>query len=64
MLILAKEHPQLLQSMVLADPASFDGRLLEIPEVRAEVEKGKVFVTSALERLQQGDLDGGLEIFL
>jgi pimeloyl-ACP methyl ester carboxylesterase len=63
-LILTKEHPQLVQSMVLADPAPFDGMLLETPEVRAEAEKRKVFVTAALERLQQGDVDSGLEIFI
>ena len=63
-LILAKEHPQLLQSMVLADPAPFDRMLLETPKVRMEAEKRKIFVTAALERLQQGDLDGGLEIFI
>ncbi len=62
-LILAANHPQLVQSMVLADPAPFDEMLPKTAEASAEAENRKAFVTSAIERLQQGDLDGGLEIF-
>jgi len=63
-LILASEHPQLVRSVVLADPAPLDGILPKRPEVRAAAEKRKAVVTRAIKRLQQGDLDGGLEIFI
>lgn len=62
-LLLARDCPELVQSMVLADPAPFDEILPDTPEVKAEAEKRRVFVTAALERLQQDDLEGGLEIF-
>jgi len=37
--------------------------LPETPEINTEIENRKEFVTVAIERLKQGDLDGGLEVF-
>jgi esterase len=62
-LILAAKHPKLVRSMVLADPAPLNNMLPATPEVTSAVEKRKAFVTAAIERLQQGNWDGGLEIF-
>jgi len=62
-LIMAAEHPQLLQSIVLADPAPLDTMLPDTPEVSSATAARKAVVTEALEKLQAGDLDGGLEVF-
>jgi pimeloyl-ACP methyl ester carboxylesterase len=63
-LILAKEHPQLVKSIVLADPAPLEGILPKTPKVSAEAKKRRAFVTAAVEQLRKGDLDRGLEIFI
>lgn len=62
-LTLAAKHPKLVRSMVLADPAALNKMLPATPEVKAEIQKRKEYVTSAIERLKQGDWDGGLEMF-
>jgi pimeloyl-ACP methyl ester carboxylesterase len=62
-LILAVKHPELVRSMVLADPAPLDQMLPKTPDAIAETENRKTFVTEAVELLQQGDVDGGLELF-
>jgi pimeloyl-ACP methyl ester carboxylesterase len=62
-LILAAKNPRLVRSMVLVDPAPFDEMLPATPEITAEIEKRRVFITAAIERIQQGDRDGGLEMF-
>ena len=63
-LILAKEHPQLVKSIVLADPAPLEGILPKTPKVSAETKKRRAFVIAAIEQLRKGDLDRGLEIFI
>lgn len=62
-LILAAKYPELVRSMVLADPAPLDQMLLKTPDAIAETEYRKTFVTAAVELLEQGDVDGGLELF-
>ena len=62
-LILAAKHPTLVRSVVLADPAPLNGMFPSTPDVTSAVGKRKAFVTAAIERLQQGDWDGGLEMF-
>lgn len=62
-LILAAKHPKLVRSMVLADPAPLNDMLPATAEVSSEFEKREAFVTAAIDRLQQGDRDGGLEMF-
>jgi len=62
-LILAAKHPKLVRSMVLVDPAPLNEMLPATPVANAEVENRKAFVTAAIERLKQGDWDGGLETF-
>jgi pimeloyl-ACP methyl ester carboxylesterase len=63
-LILAAKHPELVHRMVLADPAPLDQMLPKAPDAIAEIENRKTFVTAAVERLQHGDVDGGLELFI
>lgn len=63
-LILLKKHSHLIRSVVLADPGPFDQMLSKTPDVKAEAENRKAFVTAALDKLQQGNLDGGLEMFI
>lgn len=61
---LAKTHQELLRSVVLADPVPFDSLVPSTPVAAAAVERRKDQITRTLERFQQGDIDGGLEIFL
>ena len=63
-LIVAARHSGLLRTLVLADPAPLDGLLPRTAEVILAAEKRRAFVTAALQRLQQGDTEGGLEIFI
>jgi pimeloyl-ACP methyl ester carboxylesterase len=63
-LIMASKHPELIRSLVLADPAPLDTMLPPLPEVRAEVEKRRTVVRTAIACLQKGDLDIGLETFI
>jgi esterase len=63
-LMMAAKHPELLRTLVLADPAPFEELLPRTAEINLEAEKRKAFVTAALQQLQQGDTDGGLEIFV
>jgi pimeloyl-ACP methyl ester carboxylesterase len=63
-LILAAKHPELVRSMVLADPAPLDQMLPKSSDAIAETENRRTFVTAAVKRLQHGDIDGGLELFI
>ena len=62
-LVFAAKHPELLQSLILMDPAPFNTMLPDAPEVKAESKKRKGFVEEAIARMQKDDLDGGLELF-
>ncbi len=62
-LLLAKAEPELLLTLILADPAPLEGLFPKRPEAAAEAAARRAFISSALERLQQGDIDGGLEKF-
>lgn len=62
-LLLAADHPGLVRSLVLADPAPLDDMLPGTPDVCTRIEKRRTFVTGAVERLLCGDRDGGLELF-
>jgi pimeloyl-ACP methyl ester carboxylesterase len=62
-LILAKDHPQLVKRIVLADPAPLTNILPKTSGVSAAVEKRRTFVSAALEQLQKGKVESGLEIF-
>jgi pimeloyl-ACP methyl ester carboxylesterase len=62
-LIFAKNHPQLVRSIVLADPAPLTDMLPKTPRVCAAIEKRRRFVSASLEQLRNGKVDRGLEIF-
>lgn len=63
-LLMASGHPELLRSVVLMDPAPLEALLPKTPEATAEADKRRGFVSAALERLQQGDIEGGVERFI
>ncbi len=56
-------HPDLFRTAVLADPAPFNKFLLMNSEVTEEIEKRNEIVRKALEFINVGDLDKGLEVF-
>lgn len=61
---LAARHPDLLQSLVLVDPAPVAGLLAGNPEASAAAEKRRGFVRAAIDHLRRGDTDAGLERFV
>ena len=63
-LLMASAHPELLRSVVLMDPAPLEALFPHTPQAAAQAEKRRNFVSAALERLQQGDIEGGLERFI
>lgn len=63
-LLLARENPELLRSLTLADPAPLDGLLSETGEAVAEANVRRAYVSAAIDRLVQNDIDGGLEKFV
>jgi len=63
-LVFAAEYPRLVRSVVLIDPAPLDVMLPKTPDVMKEVEKRKVVVSQAIDRMMRGDIDGGLEMFI
>lgn len=63
-LLFATEHPQLLRSVVLIDPAPLDNMLPRTPEIMAAANRRKTVVMEAVDRMAQGDVDSGLEMFV
>ena len=63
-LLMASARPELVRSVILMDPAPLVALLPQTPQATAEVDKRRSFVSAALERLQRGDTEGGLERFI
>ena len=61
---MAARHPQLLKSLVLVDPAPVSGLLPATAEASAAAERRRGFVRAAIEDLQRGEIDAGLERFV
>ena len=59
-LILAIAHPELIRSMVLAEPAPLNELLPKTAAVATWIEQRHIVFSSARECLEQGDLDGGV----
>ncbi|MCP4718339.1 MAG: alpha/beta hydrolase [Desulfobacteraceae bacterium] len=57
------DHPHLYRTAVLADPAPFNSMLSMNSEEIDEIEKRNKNVMKALDQINKGDLDKGLEIF-
>ena len=62
-LMLASKRPDLIGGLVLADPAPINAMLAATAEIHNETLNRRAFVTSALERMGKGDVDGALEAF-
>ena len=61
---MASRHPELLKSLVLADPAPMTAFLSGTPPAMAALERRRMFVSAAMDHLQRGDTDAGLESFV
>lgn len=61
---MAARHPELLKTLVLVDPAPVAGLLADTPEAGAAAQKRHAFVRAAIEHLQRGETDAGLERFV
>lgn len=63
-LIMASSRPDLVRSVVLMDPTPLQALLPQTAAAATEAEKRRQFIAAAVERLDQGDVDGGLERFI
>jgi len=63
-LVAASAHPELVRSLILADPAPLVTMLPKRPEVQEAEDKRTVMAQSMVERFQQGDIDGGAAIWI
>jgi pimeloyl-ACP methyl ester carboxylesterase len=63
-LLMASARPDLVRSVVLMDPTPLLALLPQTTTAAAEAEKRRQFIAAAVERLDQGDVDGGLERFI
>jgi esterase len=61
---MAVQNPELLRSLVLADPAPLDTLVPATPQAASEAENRRQFVTAAIEQLDKGNTDAGLERFV
>ena len=61
---MASRHPELLKSLVLADPAPMAAFLGGTPPAMAALERRRTFVSAAMDHLQRGETDAGLESFV
>ncbi|OMG72672.1 alpha/beta fold hydrolase [Burkholderia ubonensis] len=63
-LLTASAHPELVRTVVLADPAPLISLLENRPEVQAAVHQRTVLVQSMQERFGKGDWDGGAALWI
>ena len=63
-LIMASAHPELVRTLILADPAPLVTMLPKRQEVQDAVEKRTAMAQSMVERFRQGDVDGGAAIWI
>jgi pimeloyl-ACP methyl ester carboxylesterase len=63
-ILVARTEPSLVRTLTLADPAPLETMLPRTTEAAAAADTRRKFVSAALERLQQRDIDGGIGIFL
>lgn len=63
-LLLASAHPGLLRSLILVEPAPIYSLLPKTPKNVLGIEKSRAAFSAALEYLQRGDLDKGVEQFI
>lgn len=61
---MASQHPELLKSLVLADPAPMATFLSAAPPALAALDRRRTFVSAAMEHLQSGNTDAGVESFV
>ena len=63
-LLLASTHPSLLRSLILVEPAPMYSLLPETTETIEGIKKSRASFSAALECLQRGGLDKGVEQFI
>jgi len=63
-LLLASQHPELIQSLVLADPAPLTTMLSKFPEIQSDMNIRKTKLQEVMKYYQQGDTEGGLKLFV
>lgn len=63
-LLMASVRPDLVRSVVLMDPAPLLAMLPQTATAASEAEKRRQFIAAAVEHLDRGDIDGGLERFV
>ena len=63
-LLVASQHPELVHSLILADPAPLTTMLSNNPKAQSDVNMRKTKLQEVLKYYRQGDTEGGLKVFV
>lgn len=63
-MLMASQHPQLVQGLILADPSPLASILPEDADLKAAEETRKAMITGILKHYQAGDTESGLKEFV
>ncbi|MDT8383908.1 MAG: alpha/beta hydrolase [Gammaproteobacteria bacterium] len=63
-LLVASQHPALVRKLVLADPAPLNAMLSNNVNAQNDLQVRKTRLQEVMRHYQQGDSDGGLEVFV
>lgn len=63
-LLVASQHPELVHKLVLADPAPLNVMLSKNANAQNDLQIRKTKLLEVMQHYQQGDSDGGLEVFV
>jgi len=63
-MLVANQHPELVDKLVLADPSPLKSMLSENPRAKKQMEKREAVIKETVERYLRGDPDGGLKMYV
>jgi esterase len=63
-LLMASQHPELVQRLILADPAPLTTMLANTPAAQPDASKRKANLQKVMRYYQQGDTEDGLRVFV
>ena len=63
-MMVASKHPELVSSLVLAEPAPIKTMLNDNPRMKQKLAERETMMKESIKRYQQGDPEGGLKLFV
>jgi len=63
-MLVASQHPELVDKLILADPAPLKNMLSVNPRAKKQLEKRETVIRETVKLYQQGDPEGGLKIYV